>query len=195
MDKRVVKTKRNIRNTLVKLLDEKPFEKITVAEICREGEIGRITFYSHYDDKYALVEEIFNDFVTECDIDYHRLQKENNPNLSTSKSYDNLLACIVNVFANHEKFLHKVTSSENPYLKSALYQHLFTEVDSYIRRHKEGFHSKYPSGLIAALICSGLFGVIGEGSSMGLTPDQIRDVAESMLHDLMRSSLFVTRGD
>ena len=35
MDKRVVKTKRTIKRTLVELLATMPFEKITVTELCR----------------------------------------------------------------------------------------------------------------------------------------------------------------
>lgn len=50
-DKRITKTKRNIKATLTALLQEMPFEKISVAEICRRGDISRITFYAHYEDK------------------------------------------------------------------------------------------------------------------------------------------------
>ena len=78
-DKRITKTKRNIKATLTALLQEMPFEKISVAEICRRGDISRITFYAHYEDKYALAEEIFSDHVQEAQDKYHMLQAENNP--------------------------------------------------------------------------------------------------------------------
>ncbi len=44
MDKRVVKTKRTIKRTLVELLATMPFEKITVTEMCRAADVRRITF-------------------------------------------------------------------------------------------------------------------------------------------------------
>lgn len=47
-DKRITKTKRNIKNTVIKLLSNTQFEKITVSELCRIGEISRITFYTYY---------------------------------------------------------------------------------------------------------------------------------------------------
>ena len=65
-DKRITKTKRNIKATLTDILQEMPFEKISVAEICRRGDISRITFYAHYEDKYALAEEIFSDHMQEA---------------------------------------------------------------------------------------------------------------------------------
>ena len=45
-DRRVKYTKQAIRDSFLKLLSEKPIEKISVTEICREAEINRGTFYS-----------------------------------------------------------------------------------------------------------------------------------------------------
>lgn len=62
-DKRIIKTKKYLKDTLIELLDEMPFEKITVTMLCQKADISRITFYSHYDDKYDLVEDIFQDMI------------------------------------------------------------------------------------------------------------------------------------
>ena len=78
-DKRVAKTKRNLKETMIELLQEMPFEKITVTELCRRGETSRITFYTYYEDKYALVNEMFADYIQEADQNYHDLQARNNP--------------------------------------------------------------------------------------------------------------------
>ena len=78
MDKRVIRTKRTIKETLVKLLQKTQFEHITVKTICDEACTSRITFYNYYSDKYALVEEMFEDYMNEALADYYALQKENN---------------------------------------------------------------------------------------------------------------------
>ena len=93
-DKRITKTKRNIKATLTDILQEMPFEKISVAEICRRGDISRITFYAHYEDKYDLAEEIFSDHVQEAYDKYHALQAENNPGNNGFIGYQNLLEAI-----------------------------------------------------------------------------------------------------
>ena len=97
-DKRITKTKRNIKATLTDILQEMPFEKISVAEICRRGDISRITFYAHYEDKYALTEEIFSDHVQEAYDKYHALQAENNPKNNGFISYQNLLEAILSLY-------------------------------------------------------------------------------------------------
>ena len=62
-DRRITKTKRNLKNTLISMLPEQPFEQISITELCARAEISRITFYSHYSDKYALLDDIFNDLL------------------------------------------------------------------------------------------------------------------------------------
>lgn len=60
-DLRVVKTKRALKNSLLELLKVKTFEKITVSDICKTAMINRVTFYSHYQDKYDLFLDYIND--------------------------------------------------------------------------------------------------------------------------------------
>ncbi len=47
-DRRVRKTKKAIQDAYFRLLEKKRTEKITVAEITREADIDRKTFYLHY---------------------------------------------------------------------------------------------------------------------------------------------------
>lgn len=54
-----------IRDTMISLLEEKPFSKITVKDILTRAEIQRATFYRYFHDKYEVAEEI-NHFLTQC---------------------------------------------------------------------------------------------------------------------------------
>lgn len=42
---------------LIQLLAEKPFEYITVSEICKRAQVNRSTFYLHYDNTRELLDE------------------------------------------------------------------------------------------------------------------------------------------
>ncbi len=42
-------------DAFVRLLGQKPMDKITVRDICKECDISRNTFYYHFDDIYALL--------------------------------------------------------------------------------------------------------------------------------------------
>ena len=86
-DKRITKTKKNLKYTLVDMLAEQPFEKITITELCSRTEISRITFYSHYSDKYALVDEMFQDMIVLGTKEYEKKQNETNPDRNEIKSY------------------------------------------------------------------------------------------------------------
>ena len=48
LDRRTKYTKDIIKKSLLKMVKKKPFEKITVTEICKICEINRGTFYIHY---------------------------------------------------------------------------------------------------------------------------------------------------
>ena len=56
-DARILRTRNELRQGLLRLLKERPFEKITVKEICLESGINKMTFYKHYDDKYDLLDD------------------------------------------------------------------------------------------------------------------------------------------
>ena len=57
------RSRRFIRQALMDLLREKSFEKITVTDIVNRADINRSTFYAHYTDVRALMEEIQDELV------------------------------------------------------------------------------------------------------------------------------------
>lgn len=62
-----------LRSSLFTLLLVRPFEKISLTDICRQAMIPRSTFYRHFHDKYDLLHHSFDFFVqqTGLTIDIH----------------------------------------------------------------------------------------------------------------------------
>ena len=60
-DLRIIKTQNLLYASLIKLMKDKSFEEIKVADICNEAYINRSTFYSHYNDKYELLVDFINE--------------------------------------------------------------------------------------------------------------------------------------
>ena len=50
------KTKMTIEQAMVQLLKEKSFEYISTVELAKTAGISRSSFYTHYKDKYDLIE-------------------------------------------------------------------------------------------------------------------------------------------
>ena len=54
-DLRVRRTKKALFDAFLRLLCEKPFDEITVNELCDTAGIRRATFYKHYSDKFDFL--------------------------------------------------------------------------------------------------------------------------------------------
>jgi AcrR family transcriptional regulator len=55
MDRRVQKTKKQLSQALIQLILEKGYESVTVQDILDKANVGRSTFYSHYENKELLL--------------------------------------------------------------------------------------------------------------------------------------------
>ncbi|MEF2966250.1 TetR/AcrR family transcriptional regulator [Paenibacillus sp. M1] len=64
-DKRILRSKADLRQALLDLMSEKSFHSISIKEIVEKAEYNRGTFYSHYDSKEALLEEIYSVLLDE----------------------------------------------------------------------------------------------------------------------------------
>jgi AcrR family transcriptional regulator len=63
LDLRIVKTKKNIREAFLELRSQNALGKIKVTRLCELALINKTTFYKHYQDIYALSEEIENETI------------------------------------------------------------------------------------------------------------------------------------
>ncbi|MEG0450690.1 MAG: TetR/AcrR family transcriptional regulator [Lysinibacillus sp.] len=62
-DRRIVRTKKVIRDALTDLIEEKGFEMITVRDLTEKADINRGTFYLHYQDKYDLLKKSEDELI------------------------------------------------------------------------------------------------------------------------------------
>lgn len=64
-DRRVKYTKMVLKQTLIRLLEEKPITKISIKEICEAADVNRSTFYTHYRDQYDLLKQLEQEVLSE----------------------------------------------------------------------------------------------------------------------------------
>ena len=75
MDRRQRKTREAIFQALTALLAKKEFSQITVSEIIEKADVGRATFYAHFETKDYLLKELCEELF--CHI-FDAVQPDNN---------------------------------------------------------------------------------------------------------------------
>ena len=134
IDKRVLKTRNNLKNALIKILETYPFEKITVKNICEHSNTSRITFYAHYHDKYELVDDLSEDMLAAAQNEYLKLQEKKNKNRNPITSYCNFLECILNMYYQNIKFFSHTGPEENPYLNFYFYKYILKYLEIHTKK-------------------------------------------------------------
>ena len=61
---RVRRTQKLLREALIELIEERGFEALTIGEITGRAMVSRAAFYRNYQDKYDLVEQIFEEAMS-----------------------------------------------------------------------------------------------------------------------------------
>jgi AcrR family transcriptional regulator len=62
---RVRRTRKLLREALIELIEDRGFDRLTVGEITERAMVSRAAFYRNYNDKFHLVEQIFDDAMAE----------------------------------------------------------------------------------------------------------------------------------
>lgn len=93
-DRRVQRTQQLLRTSLVSLIEEKGFEALTVQDIIDRANVGRATFYAHFDNK----EDLLVSGLDGLRVALKELQRQ--AHLRTASSDERLFAF------SHEMFAH-----------------------------------------------------------------------------------------
>ena len=65
IDPRVKRTRKLLLDAFLSVMAEKSFDEITVQDITARATVNRATFYAHFVDKYALVDELIREGFTQ----------------------------------------------------------------------------------------------------------------------------------
>jgi AcrR family transcriptional regulator len=65
VDPRITRTRRLLMDAFLKLTSKKDFKDITIKDITDEATVNRATFYSHFQDKYDLMDASITEHIIE----------------------------------------------------------------------------------------------------------------------------------
>lgn len=109
-DFRSKQTESMVRKALVKIMESKPIEKITVTELCKTASINRNTFYAHYYRPEDVLKQVFNMW----EIDITTFSYYDDPRAITDKyinlliEHDELLKIIKNTDIIHNQLVRSL---------------------------------------------------------------------------------------
>ncbi len=76
-DMRIILTKRLLREGLLRCLEKKSIEKITIQELCDESGINRTTFYKHYQIPIQILHDMACDYADQLQLIFEESMKRN----------------------------------------------------------------------------------------------------------------------
>jgi len=141
-DRRITKTRKAIYAAFLQLLNQKNFETITVQEIIDLADIGRSTFYSHYESKELLLDELC------CYLFHHLFERVGN---LTIEEY------LTHIFLHFKKNQDHVTSllfSKNDYFLRQLQKELEHHVYPMVAEDLQVSYPKIPASYLKHFVVS-----------------------------------------
>ncbi|WP_270334582.1 TetR/AcrR family transcriptional regulator [Ligilactobacillus acidipiscis] len=141
------RTLNDFSTTLIKLIQQKSVESVTVNEICQEANYPRATFYNYFTDKYDLLEYCWHLIVISLQIsEKTKLDPYEAVHLYFGRLYDLFSAkkdILVNILHNNDVNGQTIMSFSN-YLKQI--------INVILRKIEPRLNEQMPQKLIAAYL-------------------------------------------
>ena len=180
-----------LKTAMLALLDEKHFEQITVTDLCAKAKTSRVTFYTYYDDKYALLDDYFAEMQAVATARFEALQTMNNPQDDPCTGYCDLLDTIMDLYYSHYDFFRHAERESDQSLYFRYYWHVLRHVELFTLRYCERLRPAFSPEETSSLLCNGLWGYIHTCRGEKRPVEDIRAGAKEMLQILLHSALFL----
>lgn len=194
-DKRIVKTKTELRAAIVSLIQKAPFEKLTVKGICEKAKISRLTFYANYRDKYDLLNDVFCSFQRKVLADCEERDRSNNPENDLVMTSKNLLVAIVNCFYDNGDLVKAVSDENNPYVKFAFHTFVRRGCEHLILDKVKEERLRHPLPLTVAFLCNGLTAFLSECFYKGLSREEAQSRCGELINDLLSEKVLLKNAE
>lgn len=112
MDRRQRKTRESIFSAFIELLSEKDFNQITVGEIIDRADVGRATFYAHFETKDSLLAELCEELF--CHIfDAENNQQSDHKHIFNCDAPDSVFLHLLQHLQKNDNNIRKLLSCPN----------------------------------------------------------------------------------
>lgn len=176
MDRRVAKTRAILVDTMLELLRTKSFSKITVNDICDTAMVSRSTFYTHFEDKFFLLNAAIDKII-------ERLNHETESADIPSRPHAMLTA----VYKESKLFKNIFVNDQSEELQKYFFDHCYTDLMTLLQEQKEkGRVFSEKEEVIAAFYAGGISSLLRWWIVAGfpISVDEIAKGQDRMLEPL-----------
>lgn len=99
IDRRIVKSKRAMKDAVLSLMQDKDINEISISEVVRFADLNRGTFYKHYQYPEDILKEILNEVIAELVESFREPYKN-----KTVFEVDKLTTSAIKVFDHVNKY-------------------------------------------------------------------------------------------
>lgn len=75
LDRRVIRTRKAIKDAFISLLYEKELSTISITDIVERSDVNRSTFYAHFHDKEDLIDCLINELISDLIGCFHKAHR------------------------------------------------------------------------------------------------------------------------
>lgn len=115
-DARVLRSKRDLSEALISLLNKKSYHSITVKDICEKAMISKLCFYNNFVNKDDLMIYIFK---RETDEKLNEVRQESIDKNQKEVKYEDIINALISMFFSPNKIFRKIISTDK---NKALYE-------------------------------------------------------------------------
>jgi len=138
-DMRIIKTRKSIINAMSKLLEHQNFRQIAVIDLCEEAMVSRATFYSHYKDKYDLLQHWLPAFKPET--------------VNKGNSYLQLEESVNNFVQSNQTVIVNLLAQPDDEVFEMLHEYILSVLNITVGKDKNEIVN--PKNIVLSSFCSG----------------------------------------
>ncbi|HET7441862.1 MAG TPA: TetR/AcrR family transcriptional regulator [Terriglobales bacterium] len=157
-DRRVQRTRELLQGALLALIREKGFEALTVQDIIDRANVGRATFYAHFDNKEDLLLSGFDTLRAALKKRQREAQLRRGPVEEQTFAFSHELFAHVN---DHRDLFHAMAGKRSgAVVQSVVHKLLLDLVRDDVKALSSGKPAAVPAEAFAQFIAGAMFGLI-----------------------------------
>ena len=190
-DMRTIRTKKGLKNAIASLMLEHSIEEISVTDLCKNANINRVSFYTHYQDKYELLHDLLQDIVNLIDRE-NQVYFLTNRTGDYLKDYTNTIShSIYKICFENKNIIKSLSKQENTVLIAMVEEVIIKEGIKIFENLENELDFKFPPKFIIKFLLGGFSKVVFEYAltEKDLTEKEFFTYFDQLFYSILKSEI------